>query len=59
MLCLSREPQEAVIITAPDGTEIRVSINKVRGDKVTIGFEAPANFIIDREEVYNAKKGRS
>ncbi len=48
MLVLSRQKEESVMI----GDEIRVKIVDIRGDKVRLGFEAPDNVKIHREEVY-------
>jgi len=51
MLVLSRRKDESVIIRLPDGTTIQVMITAVHGDKVRIGFNAPKEVIILREEV--------
>ncbi len=48
MLVLSRQKDESVLI----GDDIRVRIVDIRGDKVRLGFEAPADVKIHREEVY-------
>ena len=54
-LVLSREPKEAVIITL-DGRECRVTVLEVRGSKVRLGFSAPREVRIDREEVAERRK---
>lgn len=55
MLVLTRKKYEAAILVTPGGEKIVVSVTGIRGDKVQIGFEAPAKISIDREEVYLAK----
>jgi len=47
MLVLGRHVGEAVRI----GPEIRVVVTRVQGRKVAIGIEAPAEFVILREEL--------
>jgi carbon storage regulator len=49
MLVLSRKIGESIII---DGG-IRVTVTALKGDKVRIGIEAPADVRIDREEVHH------
>lgn len=48
MLVLSRQREEVVRI----GDDIRVRVVDIRGDKVRLGFEAPPEIKIHREEVY-------
>lgn len=48
MLVLSRKKDESVRI----GSDIVVTILEIRGDKVRIGFSAPENVSIHRQEVY-------
>jgi len=48
MLVLTRKIGESIFI---DGG-IRVTITAIRGNKVTIGIEAPLEVRIDREEVH-------
>ncbi len=52
MLVLSRQRDERVFI----GDHIKVTIVDIRGDKVRLGFEAPRNISIHREEIYKAIK---
>ena len=47
MLVLSRKPNESVIL----GSNIKVTVLDIRGDKVRLGFEAPNSVPIHREEV--------
>lgn len=50
MLCLSRLPQESIVI---DG-DVVVTILEVRGDKVRLGIQAPRNITVNRLEVEDA-----
>lgn len=54
MLVLSRNPGEKVIIVTPSGEEITVCVVEVRGDRARMGFEAPREYAIHREEVMQA-----
>lgn len=48
MLVLSRKTNERVVI----GENIEVHVIDIRGDRVKLGFSAPANVPIHREEVF-------
>lgn len=50
MLVLSRQRDESIII----GDNIKITIVDIRGDKIRIGIEAPAEISVHREEVYDA-----
>jgi carbon storage regulator len=50
MLVLSRKKNEVIRF----GTEIKLIIVEIRGDKVRLGIEAPKHIQIHREEVFNA-----
>lgn len=50
MLVLERYPDESIVI---DGN-IEIKINRVRGDKVTLGITAPKNISIHRKEIQDA-----
>ena len=52
MLVLSRQRDEVVMI----GNNVKVKIVDIRGNKVRLGFEAPPEVKIHREEVFNAIK---
>lgn len=54
MLVLSRKKSERVFVTLPDGDRVVVAVVKIRGDKVRLGFDAPADVIIARDD---CKKG--
>ena len=48
MLILSRRLRESVKI----GDEVTVTVLGVKGDQVRLGFSAPRNLAVHREEVY-------
>lgn len=50
MLVLSRQRDEAIYI----GHAIKIVVVDLRGDKVRLGIEAPADCDVHREEVYKA-----
>jgi carbon storage regulator len=52
MLVLSRYRDGQVMI----GEDIVVTVVDIRGDKVRLGIEAPANVAVHRSEVYYAIK---
>ncbi len=49
MLVLSRKPNEAITI----GHDIQIVVLEVRGDRVKLGFLAPAEVPIHRREVHD------
>lgn len=51
MLVLTRRQNEAIVMRDRSGTEIRLIVVDVRGGKVRLGFEAPLEIEIAREEV--------
>ena len=51
MLVLSRRRGEKIIITTPGGVRVVVIVIAIRGDNVRMGFEAPDDVSIHREEV--------
>jgi carbon storage regulator len=50
MLVLSRQRDESIVI----GDSIVITIVDIRGDKVRLGIEAPAEVPVHRQEVYEA-----
>ena len=50
MLVLSRQRDESIII----GDNVQVTIVDIRGDKVRLGIEAPAEISVHRKEVFDA-----
>ena len=50
MLVLNRGKSEVIMI----GDNIRIVVVDVRGDKVRLGIEAPAEVPVHRQEVYEA-----
>ena len=55
MLILTRRVSETLVITTPDGTEIRTTVLGVKGNQVRIGVDAPKDVSIDREEIHDRK----
>jgi carbon storage regulator len=48
MLILTRRPAESVRI----GDDVTVTVLGVKGNQVRLGFAAPANVAVHREEIY-------
>lgn len=63
MLVLSRKKNEHVVIKVPDnvepGTLIKVHLIKVNQNHVRLGFEAPPDFVIVRNEIDQETGGGS
>jgi carbon storage regulator len=55
MLILSRRPGESVKI----GDEVTVTVLSVKGGQVRLGFSAPPNVAVHREEVYERIKAET
>lgn len=49
MLVLSRKECESVMI----GENIKLTILKIEGKSIRLGFEAPKDIAIHREEIFN------
>lgn len=52
MLVLSRKKNESIVIN----DDIRIVVVEIRGDKVRLGVEAPAEVPVHRLEVFEAIK---
>lgn len=52
MLVLSRRRDESVVL-GPNG-EARITVVEIRGDKVRLGFDLPREWVLHRQEVYEA-----
>jgi len=52
MLVLSRTRDETIMI----GDDIEITVVDIRGDKVRLGINAPAEIPVHRKEVYDAIK---
>ena len=55
MLVLSRYRDESIYI----GDDVVITVVDIRGDRVRIGVQAPANVSVHRQEVYEAIKQES
>lgn len=55
MLVLGRKPGETVVI----GGGIKVTVLEVRGDRVKLGFDAPPEMPVHREELFLRIEGRA
>lgn len=51
MLVLARKTGEVVIVTLPDGREMRVTVVDIDRNKIRLGFDAPDDVKIMREEL--------
>ena len=51
MLVLSRKPDQQIVITDENGTEVVITILSVHGNKVKMGFEATKDKKILRKEM--------
>lgn len=47
MLLLGRKPGEKIKV----GNDVTITITRVRGDKVTVGIDAPKEIAVHRQEV--------
>ncbi len=53
MLVLTRELEDSVYIDLPDGRTISIKVVQLRGDKVRLGFDAPKDVLIRRDNIKN------
>lgn len=51
MLVLSRRPGEAIVLLTPAGDRIKVKVNRVKGEVVSLAFDAADEVRILREEL--------
>jgi carbon storage regulator CsrA len=51
MLILARRQDESLIITTPSGEKIKILIMDAYHDFAKLGIEAPADYLILREEL--------
>ncbi len=54
MLVLSRKRGENVVVVTPSGEQITICVIEIRGDRARMGFEAPKEYAIHREELMQA-----
>lgn len=52
MLVLSRSPNQSTILKLPNGDHIEVYVTSIQGQQVKLGFEAPDNVSIYRDELF-------
>jgi carbon storage regulator len=52
MLVLTRKVGEEIVI----GTDIRVTVVGIKGEKVRLGITAPKDVVVDRQEVHESRK---
>jgi len=52
MLVLSRQKDQTIII----GDDVEITVIAIRGDKVSLGIDAPRSVAVHRKEVYDAIK---
>lgn len=50
MLILSRKTNERIMI----GDDITIVVNRIQGDQVRIGIDAPSGVPVHRQEIYDA-----
>ena len=55
MLVLSRNRDQTIMI----GDNIKITVVDIRGDKVRIGINCPADIPVHRQEVYDAIKNKN
>lgn len=53
MLILIRRTGETVVAVLPDGRKILVTVLTVKGNQARIGFTAPADVQVHREEIHD------
>ena len=59
MLILSRKKGQNIMIYNDEELLAEVTITAICGNKVKLGFTAPKEITIDREEVFKSKQGMS
>ena len=52
MLVLTRTPNQSIILQLPNGDNIQVYVNDIKGQQVKIGIDAPDNVSILRDELF-------
>lgn len=60
MLVLSRRVGEAIVIDLANGERITITVVAIRPDKVRLGFDAPDDVPVNRQEIRQAiRAGKS
>jgi len=57
MLVLTQGNGETVVITLPDKRLIRVTAFSNHGGRVKMGYDAPKDVAVDREVIWQRKRG--
>jgi carbon storage regulator len=55
MLVLTRKKNEGIRI----GDDIEIVIVEIRGARVRLGVKAPPDMVVDRQEIYDAKRNET
>jgi carbon storage regulator len=55
MLCLTRQIGQSVILAG----NIKVTVLAINGSNIKLGFQAPKEITIDRQEVHTRKAGKA
>ena len=50
MLALELMPDEAIVVRSPDGSETRIALRFVKGERAGLVFDAPRSVAITRHE---------
>ena len=60
MLVLARKSSESVVVGSPGGLEplVKVTVIEIRGGRVHLGFEAPADLPVHRWEVWERTRAK-
>ena len=51
MLTIARKAHESIIITTPDGDELRIVVHTFEGNQIKVSIEASTDYRITREEL--------
>ncbi len=51
MLIITRKEHEGFWIVCPDGTEIKIQVGRLTGDRARIAIQAPRDYRVLRDEI--------
>lgn len=57
-LSLTRKPGESVLIVAPDGTELTVTVGERKGNRIRLIFDGPQDYTFWRTELLDKEPKR-